>query len=327
MTVPSRRFVLTAGAAGVAALAAPSLSLAQDGYPSRSLRMVVPFPPAGAADFLGRAVGERLSQSLGQQVLVDNRTGAGGNIGTQAAAQGDREGYTLLLTGVPFAVNRFLFKTLPFDPDRDFEPVALIATVPNLMIVPADSPAGTVQEFIALARRRPGQVNFASIGNGTSLHLAGAQFNTAAQLDMVHVPYKETGTANADLMAGRVDVMFQTISAAAGLVRGGKVKALAVTSDVRVGAFPQVPTLREAGVDLVSVGWFGLLVPAQVPEARKALLERQALAAVRDPALSARIADSGCIPRPMGRREFAAFIDGETRRLGEVVRSAGIVAS
>lgn len=325
MNLYSRRSLLATAAAMAAA---PALVHAQDGgYPSRSLRMVVPFPPAGAADFLGRTVGERLSQSLGQQVLIDNRTGAGGNIGTQAAAQGDREGYTLLLTGVPFAVNRFLFKSLPFDPDKDFEPIALIATVPNLMIVPADSPANTVEEFVAYARKRPGQVNFASIGNGTSLHLAGAQFNNAVKLDMVHVPYKETGTANTDLMAGRVDVMFQTISAAAGLVRGGKVKALAITSDVRVAAFSQVPTLREAGVDLVTVGWFGLLVPANLPAVRKATLERHVLAAIRDPAVSARIADSGCIPRALDGKEFGAFIEGETRRLGEVVRSSGIVAS
>jgi tripartite-type tricarboxylate transporter receptor subunit TctC len=324
MPASTRRLFLAAGAAAVAA---PALLHAQDAYPSRPLRMVVPFPPAGAADFLGRTVGERLAQSLGQQVLIENRAGAGGNIGTQAAAQGDRDGYTLLLTGVPFAVNRFLFRTLPFEPGRDFEPVALIATVPNLMIVPADSPANTVEEFIAYARKRPGQVNFASIGNGTSLHLAGAQFSNTTKLDMVHVPYKETGTANADLMAGRVDVMFQTISAAAGLVRGNKVKALAVTSDVRVPAFASVPTLREAGVDLVTVGWFGLLLPSQVPAARKALLEKQALAAIGDPAVSARIADSGCIPRPMNGKDFGAFIADETRRLGEVVRSAGIVAS
>lgn len=324
MTVSTRRSFLAAGAA---TLAAPALLQAQEAYPSRPLRMVVPFPPAGAADFLGRTVGERLSQSLGQQVLVENRAGAGGNIGTQAAAQGDREGYTLLLTGVPFAVNRFLFRSLPFDPERDFEPLALIATVPNLMIVPADSPANTVEEFIAYARQRPGQVNFASIGNGTSLHLAGAQFANTTRLDMVHVPYKETGTANADLMAGRVDVMFQTISAAAGLVRGNKVKALAITSDVRVPAFANVPTLREAGVDLVTVGWFGLLVPANLPPARKALLEKQALAAIKDPAVATRIADSGCIPRALEGKAFGAFIADETRRLGEVVRNAGIVAS
>lgn len=325
MTASTRRTFLAAGAATLAA-SATGLH-AQDAYPARPIRMVVPFPPGGAADFLGRTVGERLALALGQQVLVENRAGAGGNIGTQAAAQGDREGYTVLLTGVPFAVNRYLFRTLPFDPERDFEPVAQIATVPNLMIVPADSPASTVEEFIAYARSKPGGATFASIGNGTSLHLAGAQFTNTARLDMVHVPYKETGTANTDLMAGRVDVMFQTISAAAGLARGGKVKALAVTSDVRVPAFANVPTLREAGTDLVSVGWFGLLLPANVPPARKALLEAQVLAAVRDPAVAARIADTGCIPRPLAGREFAAFIAGETRRLGEVVRKAGITAS
>lgn len=323
MNVSNRRTFLAAALAGATA----GLHAQEAAYPARPIRMVVPFPPAGAADFLGRTVGEKLAQSLGQQVLVDNRAGAGGNIGTQAAAQGDREGYTLLLTGVPLAVNRFLFRTLPFDPERDFEPVALIATVPNLMIVPADSPANTVEEFIAYARKKPGGATFASIGNGTSLHLAGAQFSSTARLDMVHVPYKETGTANTDLMAGRVDVMFQTISAAAGLARGGKVKALAVTSDVRVPAFASVPTLREAGTDLVSVGWFGLLLPANVPPARKALLEAQALAAVRDPAVAARIADSGCIPRPLAGKAFGAFIAEETGRLGEVVRKAGIVAS
>lgn len=325
MTASTRRTFLAAGAAALATSATGSH--AQDAYPARPIRMVVPFPPGGAADFLGRTVGERLAQALGQQVLVENRAGAGGNIGTQAAAQGDREGYTVLLTGVPFAVNRFLFRTLPFDPERDFEPVAQIATVPNLMIVPADSPASTVEEFVAYARSKPGGATFASIGNGTSLHLAGAQFSSTARLDMVHVPYKETGTANTDLMAGRVDVMFQTISAAAGLARSGKVKALAVTSDVRVSAFANVPTLREAGTDLVSVGWFGLLLPANVPPARRALLEAQVLAVVRDPAVAARIADTGCIPRPLAGQAFAAFIAGETRRLGEVVRNAGITAS
>lgn len=320
----TRRALLAAGAV---ALTTPLHLRAQSDYPNRPVRLVVPFPPAGAADFLGRTVGERLAQSLGQQVLIENRAGAGGNIGTQLATQGDREGYTVLLTGVPLAVNRYLFRKLPFDPDRDFEPLAMIATVPNLMIVPADSPANTVAEFIAQARAKGHPPTFASIGNGTSLHLAGAQFSGATGLDMVHVPYKETGTANGDLMAGRVDVMFQTISAAAGLVRGGKVKALAVTSDVRVAAFASVPTLREAGVDLVSVGWFGLLTPTGVPVAHRALLERQALAAVNDPAVAARITDSGSIPKPLGAQAFAAFIDGETRRLGEVVRKAGIQAS
>jgi tripartite-type tricarboxylate transporter receptor subunit TctC len=228
------------------------------------------------------------------------------------------------LSGVNIAVNRFLYRSLPFNAERDFEPVAMIATVPNLMIVPASLPVNTVAEFVAYAKQRPGKINYASIGNGTSLHLAGAQFNSAAGIDMEHVPYKETSAANADLMAGRVDVMFQTISAAVGMARGGRVKALAVTSDRRVAAFPDVPTLQQAGVDLVTVGWFGLFVPTGVPPAYRAILEREALAAVRDPAVAARISESGSIPRGLDGKAFAAFIKEEVPRLQDVVRKAGI---
>ena len=268
----TRRFLLAAGA-----LAAP-LSARAQAFPDRALRMIIPFPPGGAADFLGRVVGERMARSLAQPVVVENRSGAGGNIGTAAAAQAEKDGHTLLLNGVPIAVNRFLFATLPFDAERDFVPVGLIAISPNIMVVPTSLPANSVAEFIALARTRP--MNYASIGNGTSLHLAGAQFNIATGLNLTHVPYRETGAANTDLMAGRVEVMFQTIAAAAGLVRGGRMKALAVTSGERAPAFAEVPTLREAGVDLVSVGWFGLFVPRGTPADRVAKLEAETLAAV-----------------------------------------------
>lgn len=324
MTLNRRSFV----AAGIAA-AAPLGAAAQGtaAFAARPIRIVVPFPAAGAADFLGRAVSDAMARSLGTTITIENRPGAGGNIGTAAALQGDRDGRTLLLTGVPYAVNRYLFKTLPFDPDRDFVPVGLIAVVPNLMIVPAQSPFNTVAEFVAHAKSRPGAVNYASIGSGTSLHLAGAQFNLAAGVEMVHVPYKETGTANADLMAGRVDVMFQTISAAAGLAKGGKVKALAVTSDRRAGAFPDVPTLQEAGVNLVSVGWFGLMAPSSVTPATLAALEAATIAAVNDSAIAKRIADSGSLARPMKSAEFGRFIAGETQRLGQVVKAAGIEAA
>ena len=293
-------------------------------FPDRPLRMVVPFPPGGAADFLGRVVAEHMARSLAQPITIENRSGAGGNIGTAAAAQAERDGQTLLLNGVPIAVNRFLFATLPFDPDRDFTPIGLIALSPNIMVVPASLPVNSVAEFVALARTRP--MNYASIGNGTSLHLAGAQFNIAAGLDLTHVPYRETGAANNDLMAGRVEVMFQTIAAAAELVRGGRMKALAVTSAERAPAFAEVPTLREAGVDLVSVGWFGLFVPRGVPADRAARLEAELLAAVRDDTVAARITQSGSLPRAMPGAEFAAFIAEETRRLGELVRAAGIRA-
>lgn len=318
MSLLPRRALLIAPA-----LAHPALARAQ-GFPDRGLRVIVPFPPGGAADFLGRIVGERMARGLGQPVVIDNRTGAGGNIGTAAAAQADRDGHTLLLNGVPIAVNRFLFAALPFDAERDFTPVAMLAVVPNIMVVPTALPVDSVAEFVALARARP--MNFASIGNGTSLHLAGAQFNTATGLDLTHVPYRETGAANNDLMAGRVHVMFQTISAAAELVRGGRMRALAVTSDERASAFAEVPTLREAGVDLVSVGWFGLLLPRGAAADRVERLEKEATAAVRDEVVAARMVASGILPRPMASAAFGAFIKAETRRLGGLVRAAGIRA-
>ena len=294
------------------------------GFPERGLRLIVPFPPGGAADFLGRVVAERMARGLAQPVTIENRTGAGGNIGTAAAAQAERDGHVLLLNGVPIAVNRFLFPTLPFDAERDFTPLGMIAIVPNIMVVPVGLPVGSVAEFIALARSRP--MNYASIGSGTSLHLAGAQFNIATGLNLTHVPYRETGAANADLMAGRVEVMFQTIAAAAELVRGGRMKALAVTSAERVPAFAEVPTLHEAGVELVSVGWFGLFLPRGTPMERTVRLEAELLAAVRDEGVAARIVASGSLPRAMPGAEFGHFITQEVRRLGDLVRTAGIRA-
>ncbi len=304
--------------AALALTAAPFAAAAQD---ARPLRIIVPFPPGGAADFVARVTGERLARGIAQPVVVENRTGAGGNIGTAAAIGAEQ---TILLNGVPFAVNRFLFATLPFDPERDFTPIALLAVVPNIMVVPTSLPVTTVAEFVALARRQP--VSFASIGNGTSLHLAGAQFAQATGLSMTHVPYRETATANNDLIAGRVEVMFQTISAAAELVRGGRMRALAVTSAERAPGFDTVPTLREAGVDLVSVGWFGFWAPANTPPARRAQLEAESLAAIADPAVVQRITATGSIPRGLGSADFAAFIAEETQRLGALVRSAGIRA-
>lgn len=310
-----------------ALFAAPALlplAANAQGFPDRGLRLIVPFPPGGAADFLGRVVGERMARGLSQPVTIENRSGAGGNIGTAAAAQAERDGHTLLLNGVPIAVNRFLFATLPFEAERDFTPLGMMAIVPNIMVVPVGLPVNSVAEFVALARTRP--MNYASIGNGTSLHLAGAQFNIATGLALTHVPYRETGAANNDLMAGRVEVMFQTISAAAELVRGGRMKALAVTSSERAPAFADVPTLREAGVDLVSVGWFGLFAPRGVAAERVARLAAELLAAVRDEPVATRITASGSLPRAMPGADFAAFITEETRRLGDLVRAAGIRA-
>jgi tripartite-type tricarboxylate transporter receptor subunit TctC len=314
----SRRSLLAAPA-----LLAPIAARAQ-AFPERPMRMIVPFPPGGAADFLGRVAAEPMGRSLGQPISIENRTGAGGNIGTAVAAQGEKDGHAILLNGLPFAVNRFLFPSLPYDPDQDFTPVAMLAVVPNIMVVSNDLPVKTAQEFIALARSKG--ANYASIGNGTSLHLAGAQFTLATGLNLTHVPYRETAAANSDVMGGRVEVMFQTISTAAGLVKGGRMKALAVTSAERVAAFPEVPTLKESGVDLVSVGWFGLFVPRAVPAERVAKLEASTIAAVNEPAVHARITETGSLPRPLPGTEFGRFIAEEVTRMGATIRAAGIRA-
>ncbi|WP_338663075.1 tripartite tricarboxylate transporter substrate binding protein [Pararoseomonas sp. SCSIO 73927] len=318
MPHPTRRILLSAPA-----LLATPAARAQ-AFPERALRMIVPFPPGGAADFLGRVAAEPMAKSLGQPIAVENRSGAGGNIGTAVAAQGEKDGHNILLNGLPYAVNRFLYPSLPYDPDRDFTPLAMLAVVPNIMVVSNDLPVRSVAEFVALAKARP--AHYASIGNGTSLHLAGAQFTLAAGLEMTHVPYRETAAANSDVMSGRVEVMFQTISAAAGPVRGGRMRALAVTSAERVPAFPDVPTLGEAGVDLVSVGWFGLFAPRGVPADRAARLEAATVAAVNEPATKARILETGSLPRPLPAAEFGRFIAEETARMGATIRATGIRA-
>ncbi len=256
-------------------LALPVLALPVRARPvraqqARPLRVVVPFPAGGAADSLGRVVGERVGRALGQPAAVENRTGAGGNVGTAAAAQGDAN--TVLLNSAPLAVNRFLFAQPPFDAERDFAAIGMIAVVPNIMVVPTALPVTSVAGFAALAHAS-GPASYASIGNGTSLHLAGAQFALAAGVNQEHAPYRKTGAANADLIAGRVEVMFQTVSAAAEAVRAGRMRALAVTSAERAPGFAEVPALREAGADPVPVGFFGLWSPAGVPGARRAALE------------------------------------------------------
>ncbi|MBP0492378.1 Bug family tripartite tricarboxylate transporter substrate binding protein [Pararoseomonas indoligenes] len=318
MPQPTRRALLASPA-----LLLPASARAQS-FPDRPIRMIVPFPPGGAADFLGRVAADPMAKTLGQPIQIENRTGAGGNIGTALAAQAERDGHSILLNGLPYAVNRFLYPSLPYDPDRDFTPLAMLAVVPNIMVVSNDLPVRSVAEFVALAKGKA--AHYASIGNGTSLHLAGAQFALAAGLDMTHVPYRETAAANSDVMSGRVEVMFQTISAAAGLVKGGRMKALAVTSAERVPAFPEVPTLKEAGVDLVSVGWFGLFAPRGVPPDRAAKLEAATVAAVNDPAVNARILETGSLPRPLPGAEFGRFIAEESARMGATIRATGIRA-
>jgi tripartite-type tricarboxylate transporter receptor subunit TctC len=316
----------TALAGGFALALRPALSRAQGAFPSRPLRLVVAFPAGGAADFLGRITAERMAVGLGQAVAVENRTGAGGNIGAQAVLQAERDGHVILLHAQGIVANPFLMENIPFNAERDFAPVAMIAEMPNLMVVSPAMGVNTVAEFIARAKARGGPVTYGSIGNGTSLHIAGALFAKATGLEMEHVPYRETSASNTDVMSGRVDVVFQTAAGAAGLVKGGQLRALATSGAARAPGFPEVPTLREAGIDLATGGWWGLFVPSAVPEERRARLEAEVIAAVRDPGIAERIVASGGVPRPMDGAAFRAFIAEEKARLGAVVGQTGMKA-
>ncbi|MBL6454814.1 tripartite tricarboxylate transporter substrate binding protein [Belnapia sp. T6] len=320
-----RRRALLGAALATLALATPTL--AQEPWPSRPLRFIVPFPPGGASDFVGRVTAEFLTARLGQPVVIENRGGAGGNIGTEAAARAAPDGYTLVLGAIgTVAVNRFLFRRLPYDPDRDLTPISLLALVPNLMVVPLGLPVATPGEFAAWARAQGAGVSFGSIGNGTSQHLAGVQFNMLTGTQMVHVPYRDPAQANTDLMEGRVQVLFQSISGVAQLAKTGRMKALAVTGEERVPAFAELPTLREAGIDVTTVGWFGLMAPAGVPEPVLARLEAEAVAAMQDPGVAARVAETGSLARARGRDHFARFIAEETGRMRTIVQASGAVA-
>ncbi|MFL1464156.1 Bug family tripartite tricarboxylate transporter substrate binding protein [Roseococcus sp. DSY-14] len=312
---------------GAAALL-PFAAAAQEApWPTRgSIRCIVPGPAGGAGDFMGRVISERLSPRLGQQVVVENRPGAATNIGMTAVARAAPDGYTLGIASIASnAVNRWLYRNLPFDPERDFAPVSLIALVPNLMVVPVSIGVSTVAEFVRFARGRA--VNYGSVGAGSSQHLAAAQFALANGLDMTHVPYSAAGPMNTDLIENRTQVLFQSVSAVAELARAGRVRALAVTGEERLPAFPEVPTLRESGMDIVSMGWFGLCTPAGVPEPILERLHAETLAALREPDTVARIVQSGAVPRPSpSRAEFARFMAAESARWRPVIQATGATA-
>ncbi len=318
---------LTRRAALGAALLPSTLAAQEAAWPTRGpIRCIVPGPAGGAGDFMGRLISEKLTQRLAQQVVVENRPGAATNIGMTAVARAAPDGYTLGIASIASnAVNRWLYRNLPFDPERDFAPVSLIALVPNLMVVPVSIGVSSVAEFVAFARRRP--VNFGSVGAGSSQHLAGAQFALANGLEMTHVPYSAAGPMNTDLIENRTQVLFQSVSAVAELARAGRVRALAVTGEERLPAFPEVPTLRESGMDIVSMGWFGLCTPAGVPEPILERLHAETVAAVREPETAARIVQSGAVPRPSSSRaQFAGFMAAESARWRPVIQATGATA-
>jgi tripartite-type tricarboxylate transporter receptor subunit TctC len=304
-----------------------SVGQSAEAYPSKPLRFILPFPPGGGTDILGRLIAERLSASLGQPVVIDNRGGAGGNLGAAEAARAAPDGYTILLAATTLAISPSLYSKLGFDPQKDFAPISLVATVPNVMITNPSVPAQTLREFIALARSKPGAMNFGSGGTGTSNHLGGELFNIVAGVKLVHVPYKGVNLAMNDVLAGNVQLVLIGIPAAAQNIKAGKLRALAVLARERSAALPEVPTAAEAGLpDFDVTTWYGVLAPAGTPRPIVTRLNGELVRIMRSPDLKERLATMATEPRTSTPEEFAAYIAEERARWAEVVGKTGIKA-
>src|SRR5262245_2163353 len=305
-----------------------SAGVCAQGYPSKPIRMIVAYPPGGGTDIVGRTVAQKLGEALGQSVVVENRGGASGNIGTELAARAAPDGYTILMGNVaPNAINASLFRNLPFDPVADFAPVTLVASTPNVLVVHPSTPARTVKEVVALARAKPGALNFASAGVGSSSHLAGELFRVLARAEIVHVPYKGAGSAMVDVLSGQVQLYFATMPAAMPHVKSGKLAPVAVTSARRSRALPEVPTIAESGVPGYEAStWYGLLAPAHTPQAAIARLHDATVKILSDAALREKLANQGFEPVGDTPEEFAAYIKSEIGKWGKVIREAEIMA-
>lgn len=324
-----RKRSFLAAMAGLSVVSAAPLAFAQT-WPGRPVRIVVPFPAGGTTDIVARLISAELSQAWGQQVLVENRAGAGGVIGTEAVARAAPDGYTLLMGTVgTHAINPSLFEAsrqrLPYHALNDFVPVTNVAAVPNVMVVPAALPATTVAEFIALARRRPGALNMASSGNGTSIHLTGELFKSRTGTFMVHLPYRGSAPALMDLIAGNVQVMFDNLPSALPHIRGGRLRALAVTSREPSPALPGVPTLeRAAGLEgFDASSWFGLFAPAATPVEIVNRVQQDVVRILAGTPMRERFAMQGAQPVGNTPAEFAAFIRSETDKWARVVSFSG----
>ncbi|MBR0672301.1 Bug family tripartite tricarboxylate transporter substrate binding protein [Neoroseomonas soli] len=316
--------VLRRALLGAPVLALPAVARAQPAWPDRPVRWINPGPAGGAGDVLSRLVADRVSARIGQPVVVENRPGAGTNIGMTAVARSAPDGYTVGLASIASnAANRWLYANMPFDAEKDFAAVGLIALVPNIVVVPPQNPPRTLQDFIAWAKALGRPLNFGSVGIGSSQHLAAAQFGRITGIEIIHAPYNQAGQMNTDLIEGRLDVLFQSISAVAAMAQGGRMRPIAVSGPDRVPAFPDLPTMREQGVDVTTTGWFGLVTPAGVPEPILARLDEVLAACLDEPALRDRIGAGGSIPRVMRRADFARFMSEESERVGAIIRATG----
>ena len=321
MTLP-RRAVLHLVAASAALPAAARMTWAQ-AYPARPVRMIVPFPAGQASDTVARLIGQSLSERLGQPFVIENRTGAGGNIGTESVVRAIGDGYTLLLASLSNAVNATLYKKLNFEFIRDIAPVASIGGGPYLMVVNPSVPAKTVAEFIAHAKANSGKINMGSSGSGSVSHVFGELFKMMTGVSLVHVPYR--GGYVPDLLSGQVQVVFSTISSSIQYVRSGMLRALAVTTATRSDVLPDIPTLGEFVPGYEASQWYGVGAPKETPAEVLETLNKAVNAVAADPSIKARLAGVGVDPTPMTSAAFGAFIVEETEKWGKVIRAANLV--
>ena len=320
----SRR-MLCAALTCAAAAAALSAHAQSSTYPNRPIRWIVPLPPGGGADTVARTVANSLSKNLGQQILIDNRAGGGTVIGAELAARAAPDGYTWLLgTATTHAINASLLKKLPYDPLRDFTPVSLVAVLAQVFVVHPSLPARSLKELVALARKRPGEINFASTGNGSANQLAVEMLKSYAKIDMVHVPYKGAAPSMTDLLAGNIQFMSTTIPPALAHFQSGRLIPLAVANAKRSALLPEVPTTAEAGAPGVEASsWNGLIVPAGTPKEIVTRLHSEIAAIMKQPEVRDRLLNAGVEPVVNTPSEFAAYIDAETARYAKVVKESG----
>jgi tripartite-type tricarboxylate transporter receptor subunit TctC len=306
---------------------APSAAFAADAYPARPVRMIVAYPPGGGTDIVGRMMAQKLTETLGQNVVIDNRGGATGNIGTELAARANPDGYTLLMGNVaPNAINVSLFKKLPYDPVKDFAPVSLVAITPNILVVNPTVSVKSVKDLIALARAKPGVLNYPSAGIGSSSHLAGELLKILAKVDMVHVPYKGGGPALIDTISGQMQIMFATTPAAMPHVKSGKVRPIAVTTEKRSQTLPELPTIAETVKGYEASTWYGLLAPAGTSPAIVTRLHQDTVKILSVTDTREKLGAQGFEPVGNTPAEFGAYIKSEIAKWGRVIREAGIKA-
>jgi tripartite-type tricarboxylate transporter receptor subunit TctC len=316
---------IVARALFIGALAFAASQASAQNYPSRSITVVVPFPAGGSADTLARLIGAKLSESLGQAVVVENKPGAGGNLGTDAVAKAAPDGYTLLLTPSSIAIAPALYTKLPFDPIKDFAPVTLVGSIPMVVVVYPEFPPKTLLELIALAKAKPGEISYASAGNGSTNHLAVELFKIKTGIDMLHVPYRGNPLAIVDVIAGRVPVFFDFVLTGLPHVREGKVRALAVTGAHRSPVLPDVPTVAEAGVPGFEAStWFGVYAPAGTKPAIVEKLNAEILAVLAMPAIRERLTGLGVDILAEGPQGLAALTKSDLEKWGPIVQKAGV---